>query len=135
MKNYKSFRRLSPEEWENDKEWLGKRMSFLWDMRNYYPDIYLDNELSRELQDDFYGMNCNEVGKIARNENSYKKGDVEKWSSWSAQLIYDNYIRLTKMKKHNKKEFLKKCNCYLYTFICQQRYDEVEDIKRTYEYY
>ena len=130
MKDYRSFIRYNRDEWENDKEWLGKRMSFLWDMRKYYKDIYMNNELNKELQMDFYSMDDTQVLKNARKDNSYSNRDYANWNNWKVESLYKNLKRLEKLKSENKKEFLKKCNCYLYTFITEQKYEEIQE----YEY-
>ena len=33
MKNYRTFERINIADWEDDKEWLGNRLDFLWSER------------------------------------------------------------------------------------------------------
>lgn len=133
MKDYRSFKRYFPCEWENDKTWLGKRMSFLWDMRNFYFEIYIKNGLNEELQIDFYEINNDEIVRIASEDNRYRLSDYRNWSNWTIESLSRNLYRLEKLKKRNKKEFLKKCNCYLYTFITENKIDQVLEYRRYYE--
>ena len=57
MKDYRAFTRFFVDEWEDDIEWKAQRLSFLWDVRKFYFELYLKNHLNKELQDDFYDLN------------------------------------------------------------------------------
>jgi len=93
------------------KEWLGKRLSFLWDIKDQYSDDYFAYGLSEE-KNIFYKINDNDVLKIASedyhsiNKNLYINIDIK-----------TEYRRLKKLKKTNRKEFLLKKNVHMYEYI------------------
>lgn len=121
MRDYKAFNSYKATEWENDIIWKGKRLSFLWNMRDYYTDIYNKNGLATEKNTFYSDCQNNEINSIAQHEYCYKKSDIRNWDNWSDEAILQNWIRLNKLKNNNKKEFLKKSNCYLYEYITDHR--------------
>lgn len=123
MKDYRSFERIDVDDWEDDKEWLGNRLDFLWSMREYNAELYLANDLHLE-KNDFYEYNDDEVVKIANSrhysvdvgmyDNMYKNTTIEEQ--------YDIYKKLKYLKTNDLKEFLKKNNCNLYDYFLDKDY-------------
>jgi len=134
MKDYNSFVRYESYEWEDDIQWKSERMSFLWDLRKFYIEIYLKNNLNIELQSDFYGINDREVSKIARkvNQGNYFE-DCKRWNEFNISYLYEKYLELKRIKKNDAKMFLKRNNQFMYTYILERRYDELKDYIYNYE--
>jgi len=128
MKNYRAFTRFFVDEWEDDIEWKAQRLSFLWDIRKFYFELYLKNNLNKELQDDFYGINNDQVSNLAAGISSgtYTK-DSKKWAKLDISFLYEKYIELKRMKKRDAKMFLRRNNQFLYTYILERRYEELSD--------
>lgn len=116
MKDYRAFKRYQMDEWESDKEWLGKRLAFLWDVRSYWPSQYRDLGLAEEKHD-FYMINDLEVTRIAHDDHYSIDSSIYESKLYSERQIYEKYRELEGMKKHTKKEFLKKCNCNFHGWI------------------
>lgn len=122
MKDYRALKRYSVSEWEDDIEWLARRMDFLWDMRDFYPDIYMEIGLNKELQNDFYRYNLPEVHALAVKLNSYNENSVKYWNKCEKEnpgYFKQKYIDLRSIKNWDLKEFIKKKNCYLYLYIVE----------------
>jgi hypothetical protein len=117
-KNYRELKRFQPNEWEKDSNWMGKRLSFLWLVKDYRPDLYRELHLSDEKYD-FYNLNIEGVMPIAQNDyhsvdrcmhdNIYRNID-------SSEIVKE-YNNLKKMIDENFKEFLLKKNCNKYDYF------------------
>ena len=64
MKNYRQIRRMQIEEWEDDNEWKGRRLAFIFEMMYEKTDVYLRIGLNEEKRD-FYNINKSDVARIA----------------------------------------------------------------------
>ena len=64
MKNYRQIRRMQIEEWEDDNEWKGRRLAFIFEMMYEKTDVYLRIGLNEEKRD-FYNINNSDVARIA----------------------------------------------------------------------
>lgn len=125
MKNYRYFGRYSPKEWETDKQWLGKRLDFLWEVRNYYPSTY--NQLRMyEEKEDFYDVNDSVVSQVARDSSSYSDGECDRYDKIHLKELVSKYKMLCTMKNENRDEFMKKCNCNLYAYCTERKYDDIK---------
>lgn len=124
MKDYRSFERINIEDWEQDKQWLGNRLDFLWSIRDYNSDLYIKNKLNLE-KNDFYSYNDAEVGRIAQ-ERHYSV-DTDRYDSIykdiSIEDQYEKYKELQYLRKTNLKEFLNKKNCNLYDYLLYKDID------------
>jgi len=125
MKDYRYIGRYKPEEWEDDIDWLARRMDFIWDYRQFYTQDYLNNGMCEELQQDFYGINNSEVSRIAAKLNKYEDSFYKTWELMSDEKLADKYNELISIKKRDRNEFMKKNNCYLYCYIIEQRWNDV----------
>ena len=118
-RDYRSFQKYDIEDiYYNELEtedWLGKRMAFLWECREYYPRRYMGNNLNTELQVQFYGINDIEVHKHASEAYSYYKD-----YKLSDEDIVNEFKRLEKVKSSNAKEFLLTKNKSLYDYCTIQ---------------
>ena len=123
MKDYRSFERIDVDDWEDDKEWLGNRLDFLWCIREYDNELYFANDLYLE-KNDFYMYNDDEVVKIA-NSKHYSV-DVELYDNMykdtSIEDQYEMYEKLKQLKISDLKGFLKKNNCNLYDYFLDKDY-------------
>lgn len=114
-RDYRSIKRYDISKIYHDKleskEWIGKRLSFLWDMREHYIDDYLSNELELE-KEEIYRINDNLVSSIAdRDYNSINP------SLYTNINIRQEYRRLEYLKLNNREEFLLKKNVNMYMYI------------------
>lgn len=118
MKDYRSFERIDVDDWEEDKEWLGNRLDFLWSIRDYNTELYFANDLHLEKHD-FYEYNDYEVINIASSR--HYSVDVEKYNNMyrntSIEDQYNIYQKLRRLKASDLKEFMKKNNCNLYDYF------------------
>lgn len=126
MKNYRYFGRYLPDEWENDKEWMGKRLDFLWEVRRYYPQTYTGLGMHNE-KEDFYDMNDDTVSRVARSCNSYSDGELDRYKKIKIDDLVEKYKNLVSMKKENRSEFMKKCNCNLYAYCVEHMLEEIQE--------
>lgn len=118
MKDYRAFKRYQIEEWEDDEEWLGARLDFLWTIRDYDSDKYMALKLNEEKYD-MYSINNDEVHRIASKlhysvdgkqyERVFKNKPIEE--------IYRIYTNLLNMKEFDLREFIIKKNCNLYEYL------------------
>ena len=67
MKDYRQLVRMQEHQWENNKEWLGKRLSFIWHMEYFAGSVYLELKLNDEKYD-FYHINDSEVSQVAKDD-------------------------------------------------------------------
>ena len=126
MKDYRAFKRYMPEEWETDKEWRGRRLQFLWDVRSYYIDEYQSLKLYEE-KTDFYDINDPEVSRIASALDCYSDGELERYDKMDIEELYYKYQKLERMKSEDKHNFLKKCNSHLFCYIVERRYYDIHE--------
>lgn len=118
MKNYREFKRYHPEEWEDDPEWMGCRLAFLWFVRDYYLDMYHGRRLSKEV-DDFYVRNDNQVMDLARadyNSIDFRRYD-NAYKNESVEDLRKKLDKLERLKNENPGEFILKKNCNLYDYL------------------
>jgi len=121
-RDYRSFNKYDIDQIYYDelesKEWLGKRMAFLWEARDYYTKDYLSNNLNEELQLQFYGINDSDISKYAGDAyygcKDYDLTDNE---------VINEYIKLLKLHRCNRKEFLLKKNKLKYDYCSIQMQD------------
>jgi len=121
MKNYREFKRYKPEEWEDNIEWKGLRLSFLFDMQLYYSDIYMKLKLNKEKYD-FYSVNDGDVSRIA-SEDHYSVNTKlydSKFSSFEENELRQLLEDLIHLKNNKPEEFLLKKNCNLYEYLSQR---------------
>jgi len=133
MKDYRHIGRYTPDQWEDNTEWLARRMDFIWDFRQFYTEEYLRNGMCEELQNDFYGMNDDEVGSLAAKYNNYDESFYKSWESMSLSKLVDKYRELERLRKTDKNEFMKKNNCYLYCYITEQRWESISEYMTNYQ--
>lgn len=118
MKDYRAFKRYTIDQWEEDVEWLAARLDFIWCMRDYYPEGYMDMGLNKEKAD-FYSINNTQIGALAQKlhysvdgalyDNTVGKESLEKQ--------YRKYKELIIMRDGDLRNFLKKSNCNLYEYL------------------
>ena len=127
MKDYRQYlRAYSPKEWEDNKEWLGKRLEFIWTFGDYYPQLYRDRGFGKEknYMYEYYGSD-NEVGKVADHEHygQYQTKKYESLKNENPVDVIEEYIRLKIIKNDDMDKFLRKRIYIKYCF-----YDEfIED--------
>jgi len=112
VKDYRQYSSAySPNEWEEDKEWLGKRLEFLWTLADYYPQIYNNRGFGDEKHEiyHYYGSD-NKVSKPAAEEH-YGQYQTKKYENLKNENPFDvirEYIRLKKIKGNDMDQFLRK---------------------------
>lgn len=62
---YDTIRKLECCEWHNSKEWLGKRLAFIWRLMENNTSLYMQNKIFEE-KNELYAMNDKEIEYIAR---------------------------------------------------------------------
>lgn len=118
MKDYRVFERYKIEEWEDDIEWLGARLDFLWTIRDYNPEKYMELKLNKE-KNDMYSLSNDEIHRIASKLHYSVDGKQyrKQLKNKTIEEIYNVFENLSHMRKHNLLEFIKKNNCNLYEYI------------------
>jgi len=124
-RDYRSFNKYDIEDIYfnklESKEWLGKRMAFLWECREYYTNTYLKNNLSTELQCEFYAINDSEVARIASEDYHCDYVDY----GMSDNEVIEELNRLETLKNNNRSEFLLRKNSRKYDY-CSIEYSKRE---------
>jgi hypothetical protein len=123
---------MQEHQWENNKEWLGKRLSFIWHMFHYRPSLYLELKLNDE-KCDFYEINDTDVSLVAKRD--FYSADFKEYEKYFRKDYYKmarEYNYLLEMKEDNLKDFLSKNNCNKYDYLMnnfenfQQEYYELK---------
>jgi hypothetical protein len=118
MKNYRNLERYQINEWEIDKEWLGKRLSFLWNVRKYRDELYTSNKLNLEVLN-FYDMNDSKIMKIASDDFNYIDGKFYEnmYKNKTEEEMMEDYEYLRNMKDTNFNKFILKKNCDKFEYL------------------
>ncbi len=118
MKNYRRLDRYDRSEWENDDEWKGKRLAFLWILREDRRDLYDMHDLGIE-KNDFYETKTSRIDYFAFKEYSVDFKQYEDSYKNDFEKMAKDYIRLQDMKMNNFDEFILKKNCNRSHFLEQ----------------
>lgn len=118
MKNYREMKRYCPDEWEDSDEWKGSRLDFLWEVRLYYPQTYLELKLSEE-KEDFYVINDEAVARIASSKHYSVDMEMykQKYEGTEESELTKKLNYLKNMRVNNPQEFLLKKNCNLFEYL------------------
>lgn len=110
MKDYKQYSKAyKPEEWEEDKEWIARRLEFLWTFCDYYPRLYSDRHLGNEKEEIYrcYGSD-NEVSRMA---NDFHCGQYENQYKFNVEdrcELFREFENLINIKNGSMDKFLRK---------------------------
>jgi hypothetical protein len=118
MKNYKQIKKYENEEWETDNNWLGFRLSFIWNVRKYRNDLFIKNKLNEELTE-IYNLNNMQIRKIASNDFNYidgKKFD-NYYKNKSEEEMISDFNELDNLRVNNFELFINKNTYDKYEYL------------------
>lgn len=110
MKDYRMYhKRYFPNEWEEDNEWLSKRLEFLWTFRDYYPKKYSDLKLSEEKEDlyEIYGS-TNIMARASQLHYEQYENNKFNFENKNNNELFSEYKRLIDIKKNDIDQFLRR---------------------------
>lgn len=121
MKNYRALERYTRDEWEDDDEWKGKRLAFLWITREDRHDLYDKYDLGIE-KNDFYETKTPKIDYFAFKEYLFDFDDYDKFYKNNFEKMAKDFILLQDIKMNNFSEFLLKKNCNKSHYLEQNFY-------------
>lgn len=69
--SYYTTKKLECCEWQDSKEWKGKRLAFIWHMMENDTKLYMQNRIYEE-KNEFYAINDKEVIVNAKYTRLFK---------------------------------------------------------------
>jgi hypothetical protein len=127
MKDYRRYTEpYKPNEWEEDEEWLIKRLDFLWTLSEYYPRIYIEKRFGEEKYNlyKFYEKlipKANDINTSQYNEGYY----LNMFSKKSLEDLREEFKVLHLTKEKNMDMFLRK-RLYIKYYFLQDYISEFE---------
>jgi len=132
MKDYRATHRYTPKQWEDDIEWQGKRLSFIWDYRSHFPQDYLSSGIVDE-KNAFYELTGDDVAKIAHDDHYSVDMDYYDriYKEMNCYKIARKFVELNNIKESSVKTFFlkKNVNEYDYMLIRYNYSDLMHDYK------
>lgn len=121
MKDYRQYSKpYAPNKWENDKDWLARRLEFLWTLSDYYPDRYRELHFGNEKNElyEYYGTD-DEIMRIASKLHSGQYSNKPNLKSKTYKEIFEEYDNVKNIKNSDIDTFLRKRIYIKYYFLME----------------
>ena len=140
MKDYRQYSKTyTPDEWEEDKEWLARRLDFIWTFGELYTHLYQVRHFGeeKELLYSYYGTD-DEINRMAHDFHYDQYKNQYTFDIKDANKLFQEFIKLINFKTSNMDSFLRKRIYikynYLEEFIRDYLDEEFNEYLREYEY-